>query len=70
MPELDGLAATEQIRQWESANGKPRTRIIGFTASAFDEEIARCRSVGMDGVLTKPVVRDQIEQVLHQQTTA
>jgi signal transduction histidine kinase/DNA-binding NarL/FixJ family response regulator len=65
MPVLDGLAATERIRQWEQAQGRPRTPIIGFTASAFTDETERCRKAGMDDVLSKPVVRAELERKLH-----
>ena len=64
MPALDGLEATGRIRQWEAEHGLPRTRIVGFTASAFAEEVARCRKAGMDDVLVKPLVRAQLEQLL------
>ena len=66
MPELDGLNATANIRAWERAQRRPPIRIIGFTASAFDDEVARCREAGMNDVLTKPIVRAQVEQKLHE----
>ncbi|HKU38519.1 MAG TPA: ATP-binding protein [Polyangiales bacterium] len=65
MPELDGLTATERIRSWEHDNARDRTPIIGFTASAFTEEIERCRRAGMDDVLCKPVTRGELERTLH-----
>jgi CheY-like chemotaxis protein len=66
MPVLDGLEATGQIRKWETEHGRPRARIIGFTASAFAEEVERCRQSGMDDVLSKPLVKAQLEQKLYQ----
>ncbi|MFI5306919.1 MAG: ATP-binding protein [Polyangiales bacterium] len=66
MPVLDGLAATEQIRKWEAEHGRPRARIIGFTASAFADEVERCRQAGMDDVLSKPLVKAQLQQKLYQ----
>ena len=65
MPVLDGLSATESIRSWEKEHGRTRTPIIGFTASAFTDEIERCRKAGMDDVLSKPVVRAELERKLH-----
>ena len=66
MPVIDGLKATEQVRQWERDQGRPRTPIIGFTASAFVDEIERCRLAGMDDVLSKPIVRSELEHKLSQ----
>lgn len=55
MPTLDGYGATEQVRQWEVANGRRRVPIIALTADAFEEDRQRCLAVGMDDFLTKPI---------------
>ena len=55
MPVMDGFLATEQIRQWESAQGTRRLPIIALTAGAFEEDQQRCLAAGMDDFLTKPV---------------
>jgi signal transduction histidine kinase/DNA-binding LytR/AlgR family response regulator len=55
MPELDGFEATRRIRAWEStppADG--RTPIVALTADVQSDIVERCRSVGMDGYLSKP----------------
>ncbi|MEZ4379723.1 MAG: ATP-binding protein [Nannocystaceae bacterium] len=52
MPELDGFAATQAIRADPRWHDLP---IIGVTASAMPEELARCHEAGMDEVLTKPL---------------
>lgn len=65
MPVLDGIEATVQTRQRERAQRRKRTPIIGFTASAFAEDVARCREAGMDLVLHKPLVRAQLEEALY-----
>jgi CheY-like chemotaxis protein len=41
MPEIDGLAATRAIRQWESEQGLSPTPIIALTASALAEDVKR-----------------------------
>jgi CheY-like chemotaxis protein len=56
MPRLDGYATTEAIRRREEETGAPRRPIIALTANAFAEDRRRCLTVGMDGVLTKPVM--------------
>ncbi|MGH1345288.1 MAG: ATP-binding protein [Nannocystales bacterium] len=55
MPGLDGVAATERIRGWESMRGRPKVPIVGLSALTAPEELARCRLAGMDDFLTKPV---------------
>lgn len=64
MPVMDGLEAVARIRQAEAEEGNRRTPIICVTASAFADEVERCRRAGMDEVLSKPLVRSQLERVL------
>jgi len=54
MPELDGLKATEKIRENEVSTGK-HVPIIALTAGALKEEQAKCYAAGMDDFLTKPI---------------
>jgi PAS domain S-box-containing protein len=55
MPHLDGIEATRSIRALSGPVG--RVPIIAMTASAFPEEIDRCRAAGMDGHVAKPIRR-------------
>jgi CheY-like chemotaxis protein len=55
MPKLDGLAATQQIRQLP---GHWNTPIIAFTANAFDEDKKLCLRAGMNDFLPKPFLPD------------
>ena len=64
MPMMDGYQATRSIRQWEAQTGQARRPIIALTAEAFDEDRQRCLSVGMDEVLTKPVVSATLSAML------
>ena len=62
MPELDGYAATAEIRRLEGASR--HTPIIAMTATASAEERARCLAAGMDDYLTKPMRRADVAAVL------
>ena len=53
MPVMDGFAATQQIRLVER-DGE-RLPIIAMTTAAMAEERERCRAVGMDGFVSKPI---------------
>ena len=52
MPEMDGFAATLKIRAEERAGGVP---IIALTAYSLRAIQDKCRNVGMNGYLSKPV---------------
>jgi len=51
MPVIDGLEATQQIRQLP---GYAETPIIALTANAFSEDKARCLAAGMNDLVPKP----------------
>ena len=62
MPELDGVAATRQIRQLQ---GKPgRVPIIGLTANTSAKDHTEFAAAGMDLVLTKPIRYKQVEELV------
>ena len=55
MPVLDGYAATEKIRRWETENAQAHLTIVALTASAFDDDRQHCLDAGMDDFLAKPI---------------
>ncbi len=61
MPALNGLEATEQIRQ---LSGHRDTPIIAMTANAFAESKAQCIDAGMNDFLIKPFSPDQLYTIL------
>lgn len=64
MPVLDGLHATHAIRCFESENRRQRTPIVAITASAMPAERQQCLAAGMDDVLVKPFVLNELERML------
>jgi CheY-like chemotaxis protein/HPt (histidine-containing phosphotransfer) domain-containing protein len=68
MPEMDGFAATREIRRLEQAGtirvGARRIPIIAMTASAMAGDRDRCLASGMDDYLTKPASMEALRTVL------
>jgi CheY-like chemotaxis protein len=63
MPEMDGIAATKEIRRLEALNGK-RLPIFALTAHISEQDEERCLAAGMDKHLTKPIKPEILESVL------
>ncbi len=58
MPQIDGLTAARMIRDLD---GNPsEIPIIGYSASAFDEDRQNCKNAGMNAFLAKPLSRDKL----------
>ncbi|WP_404420271.1 ATP-binding protein [Nibricoccus sp. IMCC34717] len=68
MPEMDGFEAARLIRS--NAGPTQKARIVALTASTLAEQHARCREVGMDAVLTKPLRFDALRSELDLTTTS
>ena len=60
MPETDGFEATIRLRQQLPTH----VPIIALTASVLDADRKRCREVGMDDFLAKPIERNELAAVL------
>ncbi len=64
MPVLDGLGATREIRAYERAQGLPGVPIFALTANVMPEDQAACLTAGMDGVLSKPIRKDALMELM------
>ncbi|GAA5506233.1 response regulator [Novipirellula caenicola] len=65
MPEMDGIEATEWIRQKERASGG-HIPIVAMTANAMKGDRQRCLDAGMDDYVSKPIQPDSLFKVLCQ----
>lgn len=64
MPEMDGITATNIIRNVEEEQGLPKTPIIGLTAHALIVDKQKCIDAGMDGYLSKPIVEADLKGMI------
>ena len=75
MPNMDGMAATRRIRKIEADPAlrqnyvglralKQPLAIIGLTAHARQEDERACYEAGMNGFLTKPIVKAKLTTIL------
>ena len=55
MPVMDGMAATQAIREAEAATGRRRTPIIAVSANAMEHQIRSYLDLGVDAVVPKPI---------------
>ena len=62
MPEMDGLKATQAIRDLDSPAA--RTPIVAMTANAMRGDDRMCLDAGMDGYISKPIDRRKLEMVV------
>jgi len=64
MPVLNGLDTTKKIKLKIKVKELSRITIIGCTAFSTQEIIINCLNSGMDDVLTKPIYKLKLKEVL------
>jgi CheY-like chemotaxis protein len=64
MPDLDGLAATAEIRRQEQAARMSEVPIVAMTANSSRDDMAACKAVGMNGFLSKPFADIELARIL------
>jgi signal transduction histidine kinase/CheY-like chemotaxis protein len=67
MPEVDGLAATREIRSRLPSDRQPF--IVGLTAHATTEYRDICLGAGMNGYLTKPLEQEKLRDLIAKLST-
>jgi CheY-like chemotaxis protein len=63
MPEMDGLAAAQVIRESKTA-ATARVPIIAITAHALKGDSERFLAAGMDGYIAKPFQQEELFEAL------
>ena len=69
MPDMDGFAAAEAIRELERGSGR-RVPIIALTASAMASDREHSLRSGMDDFVTKPIAVDALYEALQRHLAA
>jgi len=64
MPVMDGITATQKIREYESKMNLPPVRIIAMTANAMREDKEHCLAAGMDDYISKPFKPSELMRVI------
>lgn len=64
MPVMDGLTATQIIREWEQIQGRKHIPILALSAHALKEQKDKSLVAGCDDHLTKPIKKNFLLEVL------
>lgn len=64
MPELNGLEASEKIRK-EAASSATLPYIIALTACVMPGDREKCIEAGMNGYVSKPIRKEELEASIH-----
>jgi len=65
MPELNGIGAMQQIKEYEKNRALIFTPIVALTASVLDTDKEMFLQAGMDGFVGKPIDTDELEVVFN-----
>ncbi len=66
MPLMDGIEATRSIRNDLKKTDLP---IIAMTANALKGDQEKCLSAGMDGYITKPIIKEELLEAIEKQVS-
>lgn len=66
MPEMDGYEATAAIRNGESGSNNRDIPIVALTANAMEGDKMKCKDVGMNGHISKPIDPIELQSTLAQ----
>ena len=66
MPVMDGYEATARIREWESRNSRRPVVIIALSAHVGPEHEQKVRQAGMNNILVKPLLKENLDTLLRE----
>jgi len=64
MPIMDGYAATQALREFETENNSQYLPVIAMTANAMEGDKEKCFDSGMDDYVSKPVNQQVLKETL------
>jgi CheY-like chemotaxis protein len=64
MPVLTGVEAARRIREGRVPGVNPRIPVVGMVAYGHEDDRLQCVEAGMDAVLDKPVVLEELQAIL------
>lgn len=65
MPVMDGIEATEKIRDYKSGVVNHKVPIIAMTANAMKGDREKCLEAGMDDYIPKQIRMDTVVEVIN-----
>ena len=68
MPQMNGLEATKAIRAFEEKSGAAPTPIVMLTANDSPEDIQSSKDAGCNDMLTKPVLKPKLLEIIGRYT--
>ena len=66
MPELNGVEAVREIRKLETAAGRAPTPVLALSANVMPHQVAEYMTVGMNGVVAKPIQAETLVAAIEQ----
>ncbi len=64
MPVMDGYAATQALREYESEKNISHLPVVAMTANAMEGDKDKCLAAGMDDYISKPVNQQALKETL------
>ncbi|MEP2717846.1 response regulator [Pseudophaeobacter sp.] len=70
MPGMDGVEATQKIREYELEARVPGSHIVALTANALEAHREKCLAAGMDDFLSKPINKKALIETINKWSEA